>query len=129
MKALTLLLLFGAVFLGACKKNQINLRDDADLIGEYEWAYSYGAGNVSESFETITDNYGIVLKKNGKAKVYKNNEEVMDGYVVESYSNSENQKTLMLILNGDDVFFTFWEDQLEWNSYPIENQTNLFQKQ
>lgn len=130
MKTATVLsLLFLTIFLSACNKLQISLKQDPDIVGQYEWAYSFGAGNESESTETISDKYGIVLKKNGKAEMYENGEMTSKGFVVEINQGSNGSKELKLILDDLDVYLTFTGSELEYYSYPIENQTNIFQKQ
>ena len=129
MKTFVLSLLFFTVLLSSCNKSKISLKDETAMIGEYEWAYSFGADNESESQETISDRYGIVLKKNGKAKLYHNSELVSSGYVVEVNPSLGSVKEVLLVLDDENVFLTFTGTELEYDSYPIENHTNIFKKQ
>lgn len=128
MKTLTLTLLFFSLLASSCEKAKISLKNETDIVGSYEWAYSFSSDNSSESFQTISNKYGIVLKENGKAKLYKDGEEVMSGFVAEIGDNNDGTSILRLVLNNKDVYLTFTGSALEYDSYPISNHTNCFVK-
>ena len=128
MRYLALILLLSAFAFTSCKKHKINHKNYPSLVGTYEWAYSFNSANESESFQTITDRWGIVLKKNGTVKVYKNEEERLSGYAVEYYYDNQGRRALKILFEND-MYVSFWGDNLEWDSYPIDNHKNIFQKQ
>jgi hypothetical protein len=128
MKTLSITLVLSALLFVGCKKFRVSLENDSNIVGQYEWVHSYGSNNDSESFQTVSDKYGIVLKKNGNAEFYKNGESVSKGYVVEITHVSSGRQRLKLIMNDLDVYLTYENDQLERDSYPIDNQMNVFQK-
>jgi hypothetical protein len=124
-----ILILFSLALLVSCSKEKIKMTgENAFLKGEYEWVYSYGENNESESFETYNDRYALVIKENGKAEVWNNGERIEKGYVA-SISDFYGTKYANFVFDSGNRTMRFNNNSLESYSYPIADHTNIFQKQ
>ena len=119
------------VLLASCKKQRLStFKGTSYLKGKFEWVYSYGSNNESESFETIDDRYAMRFKKSGTVEVFKNGERISKGYVSNIGGVYKGSRTVHLYLDdiGEIVMFTD-ENTIEYTSFPIVDHTNIFQKQ
>ena len=125
----SVLILFSLLLLISCNKEKLKITDENSfIVGDYEWVYSYGENNESESFETFNDRYAIRIKKNGKAEIWKNEEKIDKGYV-SFLHDSYGTWYVNFKFEGGNRSMIFDNNTLEVQSYPIIDHTNFFQKQ
>ncbi len=113
----------------ACSKEKVSLKDDRELIGDYDWVFSYGPNNTSESFESHTETYGFRFRKNGKVELIRNSEREFIGYCSSIYNDQNGETTILVIIDDSNFWFRTDGDKLRIENYPIANHTNFFKKQ
>jgi hypothetical protein len=124
------LALFIFLIFTSCKKVRLTGPKENDFLrGKFEWVFSYGDNNESESFETTTDRYAMRFKSSGTVLVYKNGVQIKKGYVSGVEGVYYNKRSISLVIDDNNSSVQYTDDTIEFNSWPIEDHMNIFQKQ
>ena len=113
MKAFAALAVLLVLF--SCQKDRVKLNDETHFIGKYEWYHSYGIySDDYESYQSVSDQHGMRIKKNGKVEFYTNGRISEKGYV-------RHATDTMLIVNQGESSLTITLDDADLivGNYPF----------
>jgi len=123
----TIEIIFILILFFSCKKEDFK-HEFVNVVGDYEWYYSYRDIGDSYTKETETNKYGIRVKENSKLFIFKNDDLIYKG-IINNSAYWENE-TIFLVSesNKEKFYLEFHNDELSVESIPFGGYKNYFKK-
>lgn len=117
----------GILLMFGCKKQKLDASEQ-NCIGDFEWVYSTNETLNVISQDNYADNYGIRIKKNSKAFVFKNEEIIYKG-VITNIGNKYSESYIIYTESSNEfIEFKYINEVLISKDWPSEGHDNYYLK-